>query len=167
MRRAWFSPWEHRFLRSPFGTATVDCPIYARCLCLSRRCTRARRPRGRLVIGIRARRHRPVSTPRRHWRARALAWTAIRETWEETGILVGKEGSFEPRRSNPATAAFQNAGLVPAPGHLDYIVRAVTPTHSPIRFDTRFSWAMVKKPEDSSSRRPNWKKSDGIRLTIP
>ena len=71
-------------------------------------------------------------------RARALAWTAIRETWEETGILVGKEGSFEPRRSNPATAAFQDAGLVPAPGHLDYIVRAVTPTHSPIRFDTRF-----------------------------
>ena len=71
-------------------------------------------------------------------RARALAWTAIRETWEETGILVGKEGSFEPRRSNPATAAFQNAGLVPAPRHLDYIVRAVTPTHSPIRFDTRF-----------------------------
>ena len=71
-------------------------------------------------------------------RARALAWTAIRETWEETGILVGKEGIFEPRRSNPATKAFQNAGLIPAPAQLDYIVRAVTPTHSPIRFDTRF-----------------------------
>ena len=27
---------------------------------------------------------------------------------------------------------------MPAPRHLDYIVRAVTPTHSPIRFDTRF-----------------------------
>ncbi len=71
-------------------------------------------------------------------RVRALASTAIRETWEETGILVGKEGSFEPRHSNPATAAFQEAGLVPTPGHLDYIVRAVTPTHYPIRFDTRF-----------------------------
>ena len=71
-------------------------------------------------------------------RARALAWTAIRETWEETGILVGKKGIFEPRRSNPATEAFQAAGLVPAPTQLDYIVRAVTPTHSPIRFDTRF-----------------------------
>tara|TARA_B100000676_G_scaffold213117_1_gene209528 strand:- start:4339 stop:5070 length:732 start_codon:yes stop_codon:yes gene_type:complete len=71
-------------------------------------------------------------------RARALTWTAIRETWEETGILVGREGQFKPQRSNPATKAFQNAGLVPAPAQLEYIVRAVTPTHSPIRFDTRF-----------------------------
>ena len=71
-------------------------------------------------------------------RARALPWTAIRETWEETGVLIGRSGRFEPRRVNPATEAFREAGLVPAPGALDYIVRAVTPTHSPIRFDTRF-----------------------------
>lgn len=71
-------------------------------------------------------------------RARALPWTAIRETWEETGVLVGRRGSFEPRRANPATEAFRAAGMVPAPSALDYIVRAVTPAHSPIRFDTRF-----------------------------
>ncbi len=71
-------------------------------------------------------------------RAKALAWTAIRETWEETGVLVGNPGRFEPRRTTPATEAFRDARLVPAPSQLDYIVRAVTPSHSPIRFDTRF-----------------------------
>ena len=71
-------------------------------------------------------------------RARALPWTAIRETWEETGVMVGRPGDFAPRRHNPATDAFLEAGLVPAPDALDYIARAVTPTHSPIRFDTRF-----------------------------
>lgn len=71
-------------------------------------------------------------------RARALAWTAIRETWEETGVMVGKTGTFEPTRTTPATQAFRDAGMIPSPARLDYIVRAVTPTHSPIRFDTRF-----------------------------
>ena len=74
-------------------------------------------------------------------RARDLAWTAIRETWEETGILVGKSGTFEPTRNTAATRAFCNAGLIPSPAQLDYIVRAITPTHSPIRFDTRFFMA--------------------------
>jgi 8-oxo-dGTP pyrophosphatase MutT (NUDIX family) len=71
-------------------------------------------------------------------RARALTWTAIRETWEETGVMVGKTGNFEPTRTTPATQAFRDAGLIPSPACLDYIVRAITPTHSPIRFDTRF-----------------------------
>ena len=74
-------------------------------------------------------------------RARALAWTAIRETWEETGVLVGKSGTFEPTRNTAATRAFCDAGLIPSPAQLDYIVRAITPTHSPIRFDTRFFMA--------------------------
>ena len=52
--------------------------------------------------------------------------------------MVGKTGTFEPIRTTPATQAFQNAGLIPSPARLDYIVHAVTPTHSPIRFDTRF-----------------------------
>ena len=74
-------------------------------------------------------------------RARALAWTAIRETWEETGVLIGKTGTFEPTRNTEATRAFCDAGLIPSPAQLDYIARAVTPTHSPMRFDTRFFMA--------------------------
>ena len=74
-------------------------------------------------------------------RARALAWTAIRETWEETGIMIGKRGTFQPTHNTAATRAFKDAGLIPSPAKLDFIVRAVTPTHSPIRFDTRFFMA--------------------------
>ena len=52
--------------------------------------------------------------------------------------MVGKMGTFEPTRITPATQAFRDAGFIPSPARLDYIVRAVTPIHSPIRFDTRF-----------------------------
>jgi hypothetical protein len=49
-----------------------------------------------------------------------------------------KTGTCELTCTTPATQAFQNASLIPSPAPLDYIVHAVTPTHSPIRFDTRF-----------------------------
>src|SRR3546814_13291274 len=38
----------------------------------------------------------------------------------------------------PARVAFAAEGLVPDLAALDYIARAVTPPHSPIRFNTRF-----------------------------
>ena len=75
-------------------------------------------------------------------RARALAWTAIRETWEETGIFVGQPAppGKAPinRRDCVAHEAFIRQGLAPDLSALDYIARAITPTRSPIRFNTRF-----------------------------
>jgi len=56
-------------------------------------------------------------------RARALAVAAVRETWEETGLTLGAAGS---------------EGFHPALDALDHIVRAITPTASPIRFHARF-----------------------------
>lgn len=56
-------------------------------------------------------------------RARALAIAAVRETWEETGLALGEV------RGNR---------LLPALDRLDYIVRAITPPDSPIRFHARF-----------------------------
>ena len=82
-------------------------------------------------------------------RARALAWTAIRETWEETGILVGKSGTFEPTRNTAATRAFCNAGLIPSPAQLDYIVRAITPTS----FTHTFRYALLHGGRRESQRR--------------
>lgn len=70
-------------------------------------------------------------------RARALGWAAVRETWEETGVLIGRKGAMTAS-GNPARAAFAAEGLVPDLAALDYIARAVTPPHSPIRFNTRF-----------------------------
>jgi hypothetical protein len=75
-------------------------------------------------------------------RTRAIAWMVIREPWEETGIMVGKDRHFP---TMPATQASQNARLIPSPARLDYILGAITPTHSPVRFDTQFAWPMAPK----------------------
>jgi 8-oxo-dGTP pyrophosphatase MutT (NUDIX family) len=75
-------------------------------------------------------------------RANALAWTAIRETWEETGLLIGltdRSNHENPLRNhNGAMQAFKNLGLQPNTRALYYVARAITPTSSPIRYDTRF-----------------------------
>ena len=57
-------------------------------------------------------------------RARAIALAAIRETYEETGLMFGRAkpaGVHEPR---PPWRAFADAGLAPALGGMDYIARA-------------------------------------------
>ncbi len=72
-------------------------------------------------------------------RARALALAAIRETYEETGLLVGRPaGAPVPRtRSAPWRAYFRHA-LVPPLDALEFVARAITPPANPRRFDTRF-----------------------------
>ncbi len=66
-----------------------------------------------------------------------LAITAIRETWEETGVMVAVKGKVDANES-PAWTAFENSGLVPAPHFLTYIGRAITPTYSTTRYHARF-----------------------------
>ncbi len=70
-------------------------------------------------------------------RAQALAMAAIRETFEETGLMVGERTSaLGP--ADPAWRDFVNAGLVPALANLTYVGRAITPTGSRMRFHARF-----------------------------
>lgn len=71
--------------------------------------------------------------------ARALPYTAVRELWEETGILLGRPGS--PPAEKPVPAAWQgfiDEGLLPDVAPLRLIFRAVTPPKRPRRFDARF-----------------------------
>ncbi len=71
-------------------------------------------------------------------RARAMAVAAIRETFEETGLIVGGPDP-EPERPPPrGWEGFFGTGFAPAPGALSYIARAVTPPIRPIRFNARF-----------------------------
>jgi 8-oxo-dGTP pyrophosphatase MutT (NUDIX family) len=70
--------------------------------------------------------------------AHALAWTALREMREETGLLFGKEGDDNSPTASEAHDAYQNAGLAPNLTALDYLMRACTPEYQPIRFNTRF-----------------------------
>lgn len=67
----------------------------------------------------------------------ALALTAIRETWEETGILLSNNGSLT-RSTHPTWEKFRKRELVPAPEHISYLGRAITPAESDIRFHARF-----------------------------
>ena len=69
-------------------------------------------------------------------RARALAIAAARETFEETGLLLGEQRS---------------QGIAPALDRLDYAMRAITPTDSPIRFHARFFIAEIS-PADGAVR---------------
>jgi 8-oxo-dGTP pyrophosphatase MutT (NUDIX family) len=74
-------------------------------------------------------------------RARALAMAAIRETFEETGLLVGRETSSPPRTRSRSWAAFLANGVVPSLEILEFVARAITPPCEPRRFDARFFMA--------------------------
>lgn len=73
-------------------------------------------------------------------KARALALAAIRETFEETGLIVGRkhDGAFDPAEVAEDWREFFEAGYAPAVDALDYIYRAVTPPNNFRRFDARF-----------------------------
>ena len=72
-------------------------------------------------------------------RARALAVAAIRETYEETGLMLGKPApAGAPGCMRDPWPAFAARGLAPALDCLDYVLRAVTPPRRPRRFNARF-----------------------------
>jgi 8-oxo-dGTP pyrophosphatase MutT (NUDIX family) len=71
-------------------------------------------------------------------RARALGMAAVRETFEETGLILGRPLEKPPERAAPAWAPFYQAGFAPVLDTLEYVYRAVTPPFRPIRFNARF-----------------------------
>lgn len=71
-------------------------------------------------------------------RARALAAAAVRETFEEAGLIIGKPDP-SPDRSVPKNwRSFFDQGMAPCFENLNYVARAVTPHWRPIRFNARF-----------------------------
>ncbi len=72
-------------------------------------------------------------------RCRALAMAAIRETFEETGLMIGSADYGRPDRAPAGIwSEFADQGLFPTPDALTYVARAITPPRRPRRFDTRF-----------------------------
>jgi len=69
----------------------------------------------------------------------ALALTAIRELFEETGFLLGNRIA-SPIGAPPGTSwiAFEEAKILPDLSKLHYVARALTPPGFPRRFDTHF-----------------------------
>ncbi len=72
-------------------------------------------------------------------RARALALAAVRETFEETGLLLAEPA---PPASVPGSwREFRAAGALPDLSALSYVARAITPPGRTRRFDARFFMA--------------------------
>jgi 8-oxo-dGTP pyrophosphatase MutT (NUDIX family) len=69
--------------------------------------------------------------------AEALAITAVRETFEETGLLLAGRGDVG-EVANAEWAHWKASGLAPQLDRLTYFGRAITSPVSPIRFHARF-----------------------------
>ncbi|WP_428928708.1 NUDIX hydrolase [Marinibacterium sp. SX1] len=67
----------------------------------------------------------------------ALAAAAIRELWEETGLVLGRPGSW-PGPVPADWADYAATGHVPSAEALQFVFRALTPPGRPRRFDARF-----------------------------
>jgi 8-oxo-dGTP pyrophosphatase MutT (NUDIX family) len=82
-------------------------------------------------------------------RARALALAAVRETFEEAGLLIGRPLVAPLAHKAPGWQAFYATGFAPALGQLTFFARAITPPGRPRRYDTRFFCA----PADAIAHR--------------
>jgi 8-oxo-dGTP pyrophosphatase MutT (NUDIX family) len=71
-------------------------------------------------------------------RARALALAAVRETFEEAGLLIGLPGGPASPPKAEAWQRFFAHGFRPSLAHLTFFARAITPPGRPRRYDTRF-----------------------------
>ncbi len=80
---------------------------------------------------------RRISRPPHHL-GRALALAAIRETYEETGLLLGTTEYGPPEDVPAGWEAFQSHGVLPDLEALHFVARAITPPKRVRRFDTRF-----------------------------
>ncbi|HXW25057.1 MAG TPA: NUDIX hydrolase, partial [Xanthobacteraceae bacterium] len=89
---------------------------------------------GALDPHVEAKLMRLVQRPSRD-KARALAVAAVREAFEETGLLIGRK--VDGARTDAADP-FAAAGVRPDLSELHFVARAVTPPGRPRRFDTRF-----------------------------
>lgn len=104
-------------------------------------------------------------------RARAIALAAIRETCEETGVLVAKPAKSPNAPRAKVWQPFVQRDLLPSLRHLRYIARAITPPRRNRRFDARFFAAFddqiagqMKIAEDELSE-VQWLTFDDARAT--
>lgn len=95
-------------------------------------------------------------------RARACVMAAVRETFEETSLMLGAPYEDTPRSINdPSWKAFHATGNIPALDHIDVLARAITPPHRHKRFDT---WFFLAELDDSTANRPISTSSELVEL---
>ncbi len=85
--------------------------------------------------------------------ADALAVAAVRELWEEAGLVLGNPGKWVGEVPGDWTE-FAATGHLPSAAALSFVFRAITPPGRPRRFDARFFLAdaahLAGDPDDFS-----------------
>jgi 8-oxo-dGTP pyrophosphatase MutT (NUDIX family) len=76
-------------------------------------------------------------------KAAAFALAAVRETYEETGLMLGSATRGAMTVPPGAWEAFAKAQILPDLSAIHFIARAITPPKRPLRFDSRFFTADV------------------------
>ena len=71
-------------------------------------------------------------------KAAGFALAAIRETFEETGLMLGTQASGSIKAPADGWQAFAKQGVLPDLSRIHFIARAITPPRRPRRFDSRF-----------------------------
>jgi len=74
-------------------------------------------------------------------KARAVVLASVRETYEETSLLLGQAGATTRNIKHPSWDAFRQAGQKPSLDGIEVFGRAITPPHRHKRFD---AWFFVK-----------------------
>jgi len=77
-------------------------------------------------------------------KARAVVLASIRETYEETSLLLGREADNMSNHRDPTWDIFREAGLKPNLNGIEVFGRAITPPHRHKRFD---AWFFIKHLE--------------------
>lgn len=80
--------------------------------------------------------------------AGAFRVAAIRETWEECGVLLAARGTPPPAEGDFA-AMLAARGLVPDAGGLAHFAHWITPVPVPKRYDTHFFLAAAPSDQDA------------------
>ena len=87
-------------------------------------------------------------------RARALAMAAIRETYEETGLVLGEPHSPTLKTRSPQWRDFLQYDVNPRLDQLQLVARAITPPYRNRRFDARFFMADAELIQGEVHERP-------------
>ncbi len=116
-------------------------------------------------------------------RARGLALAALRETYEEAGLLIGRETGEAVQGAQDRSPSSNDLGtwegffgeaISPSLAPLTFLARAITPPGRPRRYDTRFfivnatHIAKTVQPPDDELRDLDWFTIDEARrLDLP
>jgi 8-oxo-dGTP pyrophosphatase MutT (NUDIX family) len=117
---------------------------------------------------VEARLFKDLKNARSEARVRALALAAIRETYEEAGLFIGRKTDTAPLRLGSGFEAFAERGIRPDLGGMRMIARAITPPQRPRRFDTRFLavWADAVADRLPEGHGPSGELEDCAWLTL-